>query len=75
MEATTLWWLCDGAIVSGGEKRGGAFVIDLHGELGGEGLGGLYYELMVKKDSVSDLLEFRRQRDRFFLEQPQRLYE
>ena len=30
MEATTSWSLCDGAIVSSGEERGGAFITALY---------------------------------------------
>ena len=37
MEATTSWSLCDGAIVSSGEERGGRFVIVLHDDVVVEG--------------------------------------
>ena len=30
MEATTSWWLFDGAIVSSGEERGGTFITALY---------------------------------------------
>jgi hypothetical protein len=28
-----LWWLCDGAIVSDGEERGGSFLLVLHDDV------------------------------------------
>lgn len=51
MEATTLWCFDDGAIVSGGEERGGDFVIVLHDDVV-EGIEKLHRRLMGRKDIV-----------------------
>ena len=49
----------------GWREAWGWFVIDLRGELVIEGFGKFYYGLMVGRNVVFLLLDFRRQRDRF----------
>ena len=42
MEATMLWYFCDGAIVSDGEERGGNFLIALLDDVVVQGLRSLF---------------------------------